>query len=170
MENLLVVHIEKCLACKTCQIECAVAHSISKELVSAISEAPRPRPRVSVEEVENFAIPLQCRHCEDAPCIKVCPTEAIVRADKNQPVAIDSSRCIGCKWCVIACPFGVISLDAESRVAIKCDLCMERLQKGEQPACVAACPTGALTFVKISDFVSEKRKKAAEKFLTEIER
>ena len=170
MDKILVVHVEKCLACRSCEIECAVAHSASKDLFVAVSERPVPRSRVSVEGVSGLAMPLQCRHCEDAPCITICPTKAIIRADANQPISLESEKCIGCKWCILVCPFGVITLDADSRVAVKCDLCVERLSRGELPACVAACPSGALEFKSVTEVVSEKRKASAQKFLTEIGR
>ena len=170
MEGVIFVRVEKCLACRSCEIACALEHSESKELVPAIAESPRPRPRVSVEEAGEHAIPLQCRQCEEAPCLKVCPTKAIFRSGPNQPIGIDRRLCIGCKWCVLACPFGVVRMDNESRLIIKCDMCMERLSRGERPACVSACPTRALQFRTLAEIVSEKRKRTSEKFLTEIEK
>jgi len=167
MDKILYVDIEKCLACKSCEIACAVEHSKSKELMCAIVEEPRPRPRVSLEEAEGMAIPLQCRQCEDAPCIKVCPTSAIIRVDENQPITIDDEKCIGCRWCVIVCPFGVITVDKNSKVAFKCDMCIERQKEGGLPACVAACPTKALQLKEVSEVVSSKRKKAAKKLVEE---
>jgi carbon-monoxide dehydrogenase iron sulfur subunit len=167
MDTILYVDIEKCLACKSCEIACAVEHSQSKELMCAIAEEPRPRARVSLEEAEGMGVPLQCRQCEDAPCIRVCPTKAIVRVDEKQPVTIEDDKCIGCRWCVIVCPFGVITVDENSKVAFKCDMCMERQKEGELPACVAACPTKALQLKKVSEVVSSKRKKAAKDLVEE---
>ena len=167
MDKILYVDVEKCLACKSCEIACAVEHSESKELMCSLEEEPRPRTRVSLEEAEGMAIPLQCRQCEDAPCIRVCPTNAIIRVEESQPVTIDDEKCIGCRWCVLACPFGVITIDENSKVAFKCDMCMERQEKGELPACVAACPTKALQVKKVSELVSSKRKKAAKNLVEE---
>ena len=79
---------------------------------------------------------------------------------------IDHDLCIGCKWCVLACPFGVITLDERSRTIIKCDQCFERLEQGELPACVSACPTRALDFKTMDEILKEKR----EGFLVQIAR
>ena len=165
MRGILVVKAQRCLGCKSCEVACAVEHSKSRDLYEAISEYPPPSARVDVAKGEGFVIPLQCRQCEDAPCVAVCPTDALCRADEDSPVVIDHDRCIGCKWCVIACPFGVITLDSRSRTIVKCDQCFERLERGEMPACVTACPTGALAFKSLDEVVAEKR----EAFLLQIE-
>jgi len=157
MKGMIVVKVDKCLGCKSCELACAVEHSESKDLYQAINETPVPRTRVSVEQGAGFAVPLQCRHCEDAPCMEICPTNALRRTDKDSPVVIEHDLCIGCKWCILACPFGVINLDDENRVVTKCDQCFERVQRGEEPACVSACPTGALVFKEMEEILAEKR-------------
>ncbi len=166
MKSMIVVRVDKCLGCKSCEMACAVEHSVSKDLYRAIHESPAPRTRVSVEQGPGFVVPLQCRQCEDAPCVEICPTAALYRADKDSPVVIDHERCIGCKWCIVACPFGVISLDSENRTVIKCDQCFERVERGELPACVSACPTGALELRTLDEVVAEKRQAS----LVQIER
>ena len=157
MKKMLVVEIERCVGCKSCEVACAVEHSVSKELSQAIWETPRPRARVSVNQGSKYAVPLQCRHCEDAPCMAVCPTSALHRANADSPVVLDSSLCIGCTWCVQACPFGVITLDEASGVAVKCDQCFERVSRGALPACVSACPTQALGFESAEAVAAGKR-------------
>ena len=166
MKSMIVVNVDKCLGCRSCEMACAVEHSASRELYQAIHETPAPRARVSVEQGADFAVPLQCRQCEDAPCVEICPADALHRADKDSPVVIDHDRCIGCKWCLLACPFGVISLDSEGRTIIKCDQCFERVERGELPACVAACPTGALLLKSLEEVLAEKRRAS----LVQIER
>ena len=121
--------------------------------------------RANVSQSETFAIPLQCRQCEDAPCVSICMTKALYREGNDSPVMIDHDLCIGCKYCVIACPFGVIRIDEKARTVIKCDQCFERLSQGELPACVTACPTSALEFKSIDEVIEEKR----EAFLVQIE-
>ncbi len=157
--GIIIIDPEKCVACKTCELQCAVAHSKFKVLEKAIFEEPLSKPRVKVESIEGEAIPLQCRHCEDAPCIKICPTKAIDRVDQESPVLIKDELCIGCKMCILVCPFGVINMDKKGKAIIKCDLCIERLKKGENPACVQGCPTQALKFMSIEEVVKEKIKK-----------
>ena len=157
MKGFILVDPEKCLACKTCELQCALEHSESKELKQAIHERPRPKARVNVEAAVELAIPLQCRHCEDAPCVKVCPTKAIEKLDEEGVVLIKSQLCIGCKACILVCPFGVISMDREGKAVTKCDLCFERLEKGKQPACVQGCFTGALQFKSIEELAGKKK-------------
>ena len=160
-DKILVCRIERCMACKSCEVACAVVHSKSKDLHGAILEEPRPQRRVTVEAAGAQAIPIQCRHCEDAPCIAVCPTGAIARAGERGPVLIAEDRCIGCKLCLVVCPFGVIEVSRSGRAVVKCDLCIERTKAGEEPACVAACPTTALRLVDAGEFSRRKRHKAA---------
>ena len=165
MAKIIVVDQERCLGCKTCVIECAMAHSNARNLAEAISAEsgePAPQPRVHVEPLGAFGMPLQCRHCEDAPCITVCPTEAIHRYSETGPVVLDQDRCIGCKFCLLVCPFGVIDVSRDGKAMIKCDLCIERTEAGEEPACVAGCPTKALQFRDVEDYLRERRRRAAE--------
>ena len=158
-KGTIVIDASKCVACKTCELSCAVAHSRSKDLRKAMHEKPASASRIRVESTGGFVVPLQCRHCEDAPCVRVCPTKATSREDRESPVLIDNELCIGCKWCILVCPFGVINMNKEGKFVIKCDLCIERLNKGEKPACVANCPTHALRFKCIEEVKKDKRKK-----------
>jgi len=161
MGKVIMVTVEKCLACKSCEIACALAHSQSEVLEEAITEQPKPRRRVTVEAVGEFGVPMQCRHCEDAPCITVCPTAAILRHQADGPVLIEQDRCIGCKFCIVVCPFGVIEVSDDGKIMVKCDLCIERTKAGQQPACVEACPTKALKLVDEKDLAASKRRLAA---------
>lgn len=166
MKGMIVVTPERCMGCSGCEVACAIEHSQSKRLVDAIHERPAPCSRVMVEQGRTFAVPLQCRQCEDAPCVAVCPTQALFRHDTDSPVVLDKDLCIGCKNCVLACPFGVIRMDERSHAIIKCDQCFERLQRHELPACVEACPIGALEFRTLDSAVTAKR----EAYLVQIER
>ncbi|MHC4526307.1 MAG: 4Fe-4S dicluster domain-containing protein [Planctomycetota bacterium] len=161
MTKSIVTDIEKCMACKGCEMACAVVHSKSKVLEEAMAETPRPQRRVTVEPMEGFAVPIQCRHCEEAPCIAVCPTAAIHRHQVNDPVLIDRELCIGCRFCLAVCPFGAIDISADGKAVVKCDLCVERTKAGQEPACVEACPTGALKLVEDKELTAAKRRRAA---------
>ncbi len=158
MKGNIVVDTSKCISCHSCEIACAVEHSRSKSLFLAIDEYPRPQKRVMVESCGQTNLPLQCRHCEDAPCVRVCPTAALVKEGVEGPVLLEDDLCIGCKWCVLACPFGVIIAAPDDRVMIKCDLCRERLESGRLPACVESCPTGALQLVSTAETARVKRR------------
>ncbi len=161
MGKAIMINIDKCLACKSCEIACAVAHSNSGVLEEAVAEQPKPQKRVTVEAAGELAVPMQCRHCEDAPCIAVCPTAAIHRPEVDGPVLIEKDKCIGCRYCIVVCPFGVIDVSSDGKAVTKCDLCIERTKVGREPACVEACPTKALELVDEKDWAASKRQLAA---------
>jgi len=149
----IVADATKCMACRACEFACALAHADTDDLVKAVFEQGA-KPRIYIEGAEGLSVPLQCRHCDDAPCAAVCPTGALSRPSEAEPVQVNQQKCIGCEFCVQACPFGVIVLAQCSgldtpdggRVVIKCDLCAARLSEGLEPACVSSCPVGALMF------------------------
>jgi carbon-monoxide dehydrogenase iron sulfur subunit len=146
MKGSIFVELRKCLACHSCELACAVEHSASKDLVQALQEDPPPVARVYVEDIDGTGVPLQCRHCEDAPCVSVCPRKAIEKLGSGQSVIIDAEKCTGCNFCVAACPFGVVVVPDDRKTAVKCDLCPQRIKEGLEPACVSVCPNGALCF------------------------
>ena len=156
MRGTIHVDLARCIACKACEIACAIEHSTAKTLVGALSERPRPLSRVKVTPLgDGLAAPFQCRHCEDAPCMGACPEQAFGRGGEPQPsaaalmepVLLGWEACQAQKKCLRACPFAAIRMTPDSRKAYKCDLCLNRLEAGVEPACTEACPTGALTFV-----------------------
>lgn len=164
-KGVLWVEVKKCLACKTCELECAVVHSMSRNLKTVITENPISIPRLKVEAAKDFSVPLQCRHCEDAPCVKICPTKALAKSEPGAPVLLNKEYCIGCRFCIQVCPFGVIRMDRNGTAIIKCDLCIERLTRNELPACVSGCPTRAIKFLSVEEYTEKMRKKAVESFV-----
>jgi carbon-monoxide dehydrogenase iron sulfur subunit len=169
MNGMILVRVERCLGCKSCELACAVAHSSTKDLNSFISSEERPGYRIHVEAYKDNAVPIHCNHCENAPCMLACPTGAIHREGENEPVLFDHTRCIGCKMCVQACPFGVITMRLDGKGVLKCDLCVDRLARGQEPACVAACPTNALVFGDEEQLAQAKRQKAAGLLVSALE-
>jgi carbon-monoxide dehydrogenase iron sulfur subunit len=149
----ILINLEHCLGCKSCELACAVEHSASKNIFTAIFADQPPVPRIYVEKGQQFNFPLQCRHCADAQCIKSCISGALWREEETGIVKHIPEKCVGCWMCVMACPFGAIVQDKEEQLALKCDRCPER----EIPACVAACPTRALTLQAVPAFAREKR-------------
>lgn len=162
--KVIFVYPERCIGCKSCALSCAVAHSHSKRLEEAIYEEDKEYPRIIVDCFEGKSIPYHCRQCEDAPCIKVCPTGALTREDLTASVVLNRDKCIGCYTCIIVCPFGVIKKSRDGKKMIKCDLCLDRVKIGKEPACVDACPVGAIKFLSVGEFISEKRKDVFEKY------
>ncbi len=167
MDKTIVVNIEKCLACKSCEIACALAHSKSKVLEEAVAESPKPQRMVTVEPAGEFGVPMQCRHCEAPPCVEICPTGAIQRQSEEGPIVVEKQLCIGCKLCILICPFGVLRIGPEGRAIIKCDMCFERIEKGQEPACVEACVTGALKLVSLKELTKSARREAAKQLVEE---
>ncbi len=150
-ERLMVyINPERCTGCRSCEIACAVEKSKSKSLYEAIFERPAPKPRTKVIVAELLNVPARCQHCEDAPCLSVCPTSAIEKTQEGF-ITLNERRCIGCLMCVIACPFGHPRYEREYKSALKCDLCAERVRRGDLPACVEACPTEALLFGTVEE-------------------
>jgi formate dehydrogenase iron-sulfur subunit len=100
----------------------------------------------------------QCMHCLDPACVSACPVGALQKLEEG-PVTYDPSRCIGCRYCMVACPFGVPKFEWEAALPMicKCTFCVDRQQEGMEPACVAACPTGALLFGDRDALISEAR-------------
>ena len=162
-KKTIVIRVDRCLGCKSCEIACAVAHSKSKDLAAVIRSGEKPGYRVTIEHYGPAAVPVHCNHCDEPACLLACPTGTIYRKGEKEPVLMDNTRCIGCKMCVQACPFGVITMNPSGKGVIKCDLCIERLAQGQEPACVAACPTKALVFIEEKEANRDKRRKVAEK-------
>lgn len=166
----IVIRAERCVGCKSCELACAVAHSTAGNLYDAIQAGEKPGYRVNVEAFGCRGVPVHCGHCEDAVCVLACPTGAVHKDEKSGRVLIDGERCIGCRMCVQACPFGVIVMNPNGKGVLKCDMCAERLAKGDVPACVAACPTSALLFGSEEELARAKRRKAAENLVSANER
>ncbi len=164
MDKIIVVNSERCLGCHSCELACAVIHSKSQDLIKALYENEQLTPRIILESDAEETLPIHCRHCEDAPCVLICPSGAITRPAENSPVILNSDKCIGCHACIIVCPFGVIKRGADGKSLLKCDLCYDLLEQGEEPACVNACPTGTITFVSIEEITAEKRKTYKQKY------
>jgi carbon-monoxide dehydrogenase iron sulfur subunit len=142
------IHVEsdRCLACRACEVACALRHSQSSDLVEAVLEQPRGRSRVRVRETKGKIAPVQCMQCARPKCVEVCEPGALVKHPESGLVVLDQSKCTGCWSCVEACPFHAIFADEDRGVAYKCDLCEGR------PACVAACPTRALFYGTRDEF------------------
>jgi Fe-S-cluster-containing dehydrogenase component len=130
----LIIFQEDCVGCHACEVACKQEHGLDV--------GPR---LIRVVERPPVYVPIYCHHCSKPPCRDSCPVEAISR-DETGIVHIDEELCIGCKACVEACPFGAMQFDDETDVAVKCDLCYERLKSGREPACSKACPTRCIVW------------------------
>lgn len=169
MKKILVDH-QKCLGCKACETACAVEHHPSHSLFGALGD-PKTQINVRVLAVDHESYPLACRHCDPADCLNACPSGAIRRDVATGAVLIDATMCKACAMCAMVCSFDAISFQVTHQslygrdVAYKCDLCVERLRAGKDPACVEACHSGALTFADVETYRTERGKKTLRKTL-----
>ncbi len=168
----VVANSEKCTGCKACEVACFAEHNRRNNVGKTVGTVTVPvTAKLYLTRGEGFRLPIQCKHCEDAPCLNACTKNAISRVDGQ--VIVDESKCIGCKDCMMACPFGAIALlplsccgevmqqkDGEIvKAASKCDLC-QGIEGG--PACVRVCPNDALRFVVPGEERLAKNLAAAE--------
>jgi electron transport protein HydN len=168
MNKLVIADPGKCIGCRTCEVACVLAHS-TPDMLSKLAPAYFI-PRLKVVKTSRVSTPVQCRQCEDAPCAKVCPTGALVHS--HESVQVIQAKCIGCKSCVMACPYGAMEVvtheiserrAAESThvEAFKCDMCVHRPQG---PSCLEVCLTKAIYIIDakvLSDNMKKRREQAA---------
>ena len=138
----IVTDLNRCVGCLACMVACKAVNNVPIgnywNKVLRIGPNLKPDAQNVGHDVEMYYLPVGCQHCEHPACVDVCPTEAShVTADGT--VQIDKSKCIGCQFCAMACPYGVRYLNEEERVVEKCTLCEQRIAQGELPQCVTQC-------------------------------
>jgi len=150
----------RCIGCHACTVACKEEHNIAigvnRTWVKYIEKGRYPDTR------RHFAV-LRCNHCDDAPCIEICPTVALFRR-ADGIVDFDNQRCIGCKSCMQACPYDALYIDPDRNTAAKCNFDASRVEMGYKPACEVVCPTQAILSGDLDDASSEiSRRVAMEK-------
>ena len=157
-ELVKLIDLSRCTACRGCQIACKQWNELPASKTNNFGSYQNPpdlqsntwtliRFQEHVDQNGKLRWLFRkdgCMHCTDAGCVKVCPTGALYHTEFGS-VSMNAEKCIGCKECIYACPFGVPKYDAKINKISKCDLCFTRLQANQPPACVLSCPTGALT-------------------------
>ena len=140
-----------CIGCHACTVACKQEHGVElgvfRTWVKYIEQGVFPDTR------RYFSV-LRCNHCDDAPCVEVCPVTALFRREDGI-VDFDSERCIGCKACLNACPYDALYIDPKSETAAKCNFCAHRVDQGLKPSCEIVCPTQAIVSGDIDDPESE---------------
>ncbi len=149
--KVLLLQPEKCVDCRSCQLACSLSNegvfSPSKSCISVLTSDLK------------FSVPLTCLQCQEPACAMVCTTGALYTNPDTGRVDYDKSKCIGCRLCVAACPFGNISYSTEAQKVLKCNTC------NGDPECAKVCPSGAISWVD-EDLETVARKKAiSEKFM-----
>lgn len=142
-----VIDQDRCIGCHACTVACKDEHDVpvgvNRTWVKYIEKGAFPATS------RHFAV-LRCNHCDDAPCIEICPTVALYRSS-NGIVDFDNERCIGCKSCMQACPYDALYIDPDHNTAAKCNFCAHRVELGLQPACEVVCPTQAILSGDLDD-------------------
>ncbi len=138
----LYYDVKKCLACRSCEIACALSHSGTNELSRALREETLSLPRKKIVSANRKNYPVSCRHCKEPSCVDACMAAALSIEAATGMVVHDRERCVGCWMCVMVCPYGAIRPDLKSRVPLRCDKCRDK----EEPACLKSCPTGAIIY------------------------
>jgi len=135
--------LARCVGCGACVLACRIENQLPTGVYwRRVLQVNRPR----IGGGPTYHLSVACHHCLTPPCASACPSGALEKRQDGL-VLLDSERCIGCRYCEMACPFGAPSFDAAGGVMTKCHLCHHRLAQGSSPACVTACPTEALEYV-----------------------
>jgi Fe-S-cluster-containing dehydrogenase component/formate-dependent nitrite reductase membrane component NrfD len=147
-----------CIGCHACTVACKTEHEIPvgqfRTWVKYVDSGSYP------DTTRDFGV-MRCNHCTDAPCVAICPTEALFKRDDGI-VDFDSERCIGCKACMQGCPYDAIYIDEDTHTAAKCNFCAHRVDEGLEPACVTVCPTHSIWVGDLDDSSSGIARLVAE--------
>jgi len=146
----------RCIGCRACEAACRECDTHKGESMIMVDFIDRG--------MSVATQPTLCMHCQDpvAPCAQVCPVMAILITPDGVVQQAEPSRCIGCRNCVYACPFGVPKFDIEARLMKKCNLCYDRTSQGLQPWCAQACPTQAIWYGDYEEFVNQREGRAVD--------
>ena len=157
-----LIDVSHCIDCRSCMVACSVENDV-----------PMDSTRIWIKEtgvtgdfpnLNRFTAPYHCMHCVDPSCVSACTVSALTR-NEDGIVVYDSEICIGCRYCMYACPFEVPNYEWEQQLplVVKCDMCFARLSEGQQPACAATCPTGAIKWGKYEDMLAEAHKRITDR-------
>lgn len=154
-----VIETDRCVGCRSCMVSCKMEnHVVDNEfrirILNADNSYINDKPKGSFPHLSESWLPVPCQHCSNAPCVEVCPTTASYTNEQGV-VLIDKAKCIGCHYCMWACPYDARFSDDRTGTVDKCTLCLHRLEKGEAPMCVSLCSGRALHVGDINDPNSE---------------
>ncbi len=161
----VLTDVTKCVECKMCQMACQSYYGLNggQNVEDLSPEAWTFIRTVEVDvngKQEKRNVRNQCFHCLEPACASACPVGALYK-EESGPVVYEGWKCIGCRYCMTACPFGIprYEWDSKAPLVTKCIMCFQRLKNGQQPVCTAACPSGATTFGKRSQLVELAQKR-----------
>ena len=166
MKLYLDLDMEKCSACGACAVACMDQNDIDPRARAPFRNVFCVDKREG-ETVKAAYASLACMHCDDAPCILGCPSGCLTKDPDTGFTLYDTTNCIGCHSCAMACPFGVPTFNGEGKME-KCDGCAVRVAHGMEPACVRVCPTGALRLLTEEEYEKAQAGKSVRKLLTQL--
>lgn len=145
----------RCSGCKTCQVACKDKNNLEvgirwRRVYEAGTGGWTKQGNAWVNNIKAYNMSISCNHCEKPICVDVCPTKAMNK-NKDGIVRIDEKKCIGCKYCRWACPYGAPQYDEKKGIMGKCDFCIDYLEQGRNPSCVDSCPMRVLDFGELSE-------------------
>lgn len=164
-----------CIGCKACVVACKEANDMPADVdgyggglydaPEGLNEYTRNIIQLWRDEEEYAFVKKQCMHCVDPACVSACMLHALSKDPKNGVVSWAQDRCVGCRYCQVACPFGVPQFEFASRNPriMKCEMCRHRLAEGKEPACTEVCPRGAVTFGTREELLREAQRRLYEK-------
>jgi len=163
----MVIDVNRCIGCHACTVACksefGVPLGVNRSWVEYTEKGIYPN-------VGRSFLPRLCNHCSEPPCVSVCPTNATYKREQDGIVVIDDGLCIGCKYCIQACPYDARFLNPVTGFADKCDFCIHRVSQGVEPACVNTCVGGARIFGDLIDPASNVSQLIAKKRVTVLRR
>ncbi len=148
----MVIDTRSCIGCHSCTVACKVHNNLPVDMI--YNPVTTVGPTGVYPNLHMAHIPLLCMHCEQTPCVNACPTGASQRR-ADGIVWIEESKCVGCKTCVMVCPYGARVSNHEKGTVQKCDFCFDRVDKGSIPRCVQSCHQKARIFGDLDDETSE---------------
>ena len=163
----MVIDVRRCIGCHACTVACKSEFDVplgkNRSWVEYVEKGVYPN-------VSRSFLPRLCNHCSEPPCVYVCPTNATYKREQDGIVVVDQGLCIGCKYCIQACPYDARFLNPINGWTDKCDFCTHRVGKGLEPSCVSTCVGGARIFGDLGDLDSEISKLIAKNRVTVLRR
>jgi formate dehydrogenase iron-sulfur subunit len=174
MSVAILTDVTKCIGCLECVAACKAANGLALDRPRTWQKndglSARNWTAILQKEGKHY-VRKQCRHCLEPACASACPVGALHQTDQGA-VVYDSGKCLGCRYCMMACPYGIPRYDWDEPVPYvrKCILCYDKITQGEQPGCTSACPTGATIFGGRDDLIAEARQRILDHPDTYIDR